>query len=107
MAKKLAVNVLVVGEDGSPHALYAGETVPDWAAEQVGEHCFDADRDDEDVAPELESEEGSSGIPPKSGRGSGAKAWASYAQANGLDVDEDASKDDIIAALEAAGVPTE
>jgi hypothetical protein len=99
MAKKLAVNVLVVGEDGSPHALYAGET--------VGEHCFDADRDDEDVAPELESEEGSSGIPPKSGRGSGAKAWASYAQANGLDVDEDASKDDIIAALEAAGVPTE
>lgn len=106
MAKKLAVNVLVVGEDGSPHALYAGDEVPAWAKDQVGDHCFDADRDDADEAPELESEEGS-GIPPKSGRGSGAKAWADYAQAHGLNVDEDASKDDIIAALEAAGVPTE
>lgn len=107
MAKKLAVNVLVVGEDGSPVALLAGDEVPAWAKEQVGDHCFDGDSNDaDDDAPELESGEGG-GIPPKSGRGSGAQAWADYAQANGVDVDEDASKDDIIAALEAAGVPTE
>lgn len=107
MSKKLAVNVIVVGEDGSPVALLAGDKVPDWASEQVGDHCFEGHGDNNEGLPaELESEEGS-GIPPKSGRGSGAKAWVGYAQANGLDVDENASKDDIITALEAAGVPTE
>jgi hypothetical protein len=47
------------------------------------------------------------GPPPKSGRGSGVKAWADYAKASDVDVDEAATKEQIIAALDAAGVPTE
>jgi hypothetical protein len=47
------------------------------------------------------------GPPPKSGRGSGRDAWADYAEANGVEVTEADSKDDVIAACEAAGVPVE
>lgn len=46
-------------------------------------------------------------VPPKSGTGSGRAAWASYAQDNGLAFDNSSSRDDIIAALAAAGIPTE
>ncbi|HWU21556.1 MAG TPA: hypothetical protein VN088_08525 [Nocardioides sp.] len=45
--------------------------------------------------------------PPRSGRGSGTEAWASYAASNGVAVEDGASRDDIIAALDEAGVPTE
>lgn len=46
------------------------------------------------------------GIPPKGGAGSSTEAWAAYA-AGKVEVGPDATRDDIIAALEAAGVPTE
>lgn len=46
-------------------------------------------------------------VPPKGGPGSGRPAWAEYAAANGIVVtDEMRSRDDIIAALDLAGVPT-
>ena len=38
--------------------------------------------------------------PPTSGRGSGRDAWASYAALLGFEVDDDMSRDDIIAALD-------
>lgn len=46
-------------------------------------------------------------IPAKSGPGSGKQAWWQYAERNGVTVPEDPSRDDIIDACEAAGVPTE
>jgi hypothetical protein len=47
-------------------------------------------------------------VPPRGGAGSGRDAWAAYATAHGVEVTEDmASRDDIIAALDKAGVPTE
>lgn len=46
-------------------------------------------------------------LPPKSGAGSGKDAWAAYAAAKGVTVAGEASRDDIIAACAAAGVPTE
>lgn len=46
-------------------------------------------------------------IPPKGGAGSGKEAWADYAAERGVEVDEDATRDEIVAALDAAGVPTE
>ena len=46
-------------------------------------------------------------VPPRSGAGSGAAAWAVYARASGLDVPADAGRADIIAALTAAGLPVE
>lgn len=46
-------------------------------------------------------------LPPKAGPGASAAAWRAYAGAHGVEVPEDAKRDDIIAALEAASVPTE
>jgi hypothetical protein len=45
--------------------------------------------------------------PPKGGAGSGADVWAAYASDNDVTVPDGASRDDIIAALDSAGVPTE
>lgn len=45
--------------------------------------------------------------PPKDGSGSGKAAWHTYAAAIGVEVPADASRDDVIAAIEAAGKPTE
>lgn len=44
--------------------------------------------------------------PPKAGPGSGKAAWATYAEAFGVEVPADASRDDIVEACEAAGVAT-
>ncbi|MFG3710890.1 hypothetical protein [Micromonospora sp. NPDC047730] len=45
--------------------------------------------------------------PPRAGAGSGADAWAAFAAANGVQVDADASRNDIIAACVRAGVIAE
>lgn len=45
--------------------------------------------------------------PPKNGKGSGTDAWVAYAAAHGVEVGEDAKRDDVISALDAAGVPSE
>lgn len=47
------------------------------------------------------------GPPPQSGRGSGTDAWVAYAASAGVDVPDDAGRDDIIAAVAAAGHPVE
>lgn len=46
-------------------------------------------------------------VPPRGGPGSAAPAWRDYAAAVGVEVAADASRDDVIAALELAGKPTE
>lgn len=48
MARVLAVNVLVLDEPGPPVLLTAGKPVPAKYADQVGDHCFadDADNDE-------------------------------------------------------------
>lgn len=46
--------------------------------------------------------------PPMGGPGSGRDAWAAYASTQGVTVtDEMRSRDDVVAALKAAGKPTE
>ena len=45
--------------------------------------------------------------PPQHGAGSSKTAWADYASAAGVDVGAHASRDDIIAACQAAHVPTD
>lgn len=49
----------------------------------------------------------SAAAPPKAGPGSSAEAWRTYAAGVGVEVEADASRDDVIAALKAAGKPTE
>ncbi len=46
-------------------------------------------------------------IPPKGGAGSGAEHWRAYAAKVDVEIADDASREDVIAALEAAGKPTE
>lgn len=60
-----------------------------------------------DESPAAESEQLEVAAPPKAGPGSSAEAWRVYAAGLGVDVADDASRDDVIAALEAAGKPTE
>lgn len=57
---------------------------------------------------EAAKDEKSGAVPPaKSGPGSGKKAWQDYAETVGVNVDESADRDAIIAAVAAAGQPTE
>lgn len=56
---------------------------------------------------DVESEATSDGPPPKAGRGSGKEAWAAYAEKLDVDVDADATRDDIVAAVAAAGHPVD
>jgi hypothetical protein len=49
---------------------------------------------------------GSSDVPPRSGPGSGAMEWRAYAGKVGVDVADDASREDVLAALDASGKPT-
>lgn len=84
-----------------------GDTLPAWAVKAVTNPKVWADG-----APAAESAStgstGGAAVPPKGGPGSGKEAWAAYATAKGVEVtDEMRSRDDIIAALEKAGVPTE
>ncbi|MEV4767794.1 hypothetical protein [Micromonospora humida] len=51
--------------------------------------------------------QGDDGPPPKGGPGSDAEAWRAYAAGKGIEVPADAKRPAIIAALDAAGVPTE
>ncbi len=44
--------------------------------------------------------------PPKSGAGSGKEAWSAYATSLGAEVKPEATREDIIAAIEQAGFPT-
>lgn len=73
------------------------DQVPDWAARLITNPKAWAGGQ----PPELEPK---SKVPT---RRQGAKVWAGYAKDNGVDVAEDAERDDIIAALEKAGVPVQ
>lgn len=66
--------------------------------EDDSEDLADGDGEDEDA--ELPS------VPPRTGKGSNAAAWAEYAEAANVDITGLTSRGDIIVALEAAGVPT-
>lgn len=45
--------------------------------------------------------------PPQSGRGASAEKWREYAASQGVEVAEDAKRDDVIDALRAAGKPVD
>jgi hypothetical protein len=57
--------------------------------------------------PEPTPEPERSEIPPKGGAGSGVEAWKAYATSKDVTVADDATRDEIIAALDDVGIPTE
>lgn len=96
--KAVNANVLVFDPvTGASHLIEKGEVPPKELRDQLGDHLF-VDSGEQDEA---------SGVPARTGKGSSKDAWAEYAAANGVDVDATASRDDIIAACESAGVPVE
>lgn len=99
-AARLAYSVVVNDADGNPVTITPNEDVPDWAVDQIHDHCY---ADDGAAA----TGEGDGGPPPKAGRGSGKDAWSAYADSVEVTVDGEATRDDIIAAIEAAGHPVE
>lgn len=78
------------------------DRIPAAALRQIGDHAFaDAEVDDGD------QDGGGTGggdteAPPRSGRGSGVEAWRVFAEQHDVEVAADASREDIIAACEAA-----
>lgn len=61
---------------------------------------------DEDGKPLEVTGDGDSGVPPRTGAGSGRDEWAAYAGDNNVEVTDEMNRDAIIAALDAAGIAT-
>ena len=121
-ARRLAVYVTVAGDPSSGQGFATfgpDDEVPDWAAKQMGDHVWanggsDPDADaaaraaaDADAKAKADADAAASGIPARAGAGSSKEAWTEYAGSLNVDVAEAKTRDDIIAAIEAAGHPTE
>lgn len=83
------------------------DEVPDWAARLITNPdaweggqapSFDDVEDEDEDSPQ---------VPPRGGPGSGAEAWRAYAAALGVEVASDASRDEVVAALEDQGKPVD
>ncbi|MFD5838219.1 hypothetical protein ACFWHV_32420 [Streptomyces collinus] len=108
MARRLRTFVHVDGTAYGPD-----DDVPAKVAEQIGGHAWEDDSDqdgDEPAAVGFEdpagkrSAAGASEAPPRSGRGSGIEAWRAFLADNEIAADADASREDLIAAAEGAGL---
>jgi len=103
MSRRLVANVTMMSDDGMVAHFPVGMSdsdLPEWAAARI----TNPDVWEQPVVdlPSVVVE-----VPPKSGAGSSVSAWASYASTNDVSVKPDAKRDDVIAACEAAGVPTD
>jgi hypothetical protein len=89
-----------------------GTDVPPEVAEKIGAHAWEPDEDDQGegegaqigVEDPTTTQSPGDEPPARSGRGSGIDAWRKFAEQNGVEYDTDASRDEIIAACEAAGI---
>lgn len=98
MARRLIAYVHVDGVAYGPDS-----KVPADVAKRIGDHAWtDADEAAADEQPAGGGQ--STEAPPRSGRGSGVDAWRAFAEQHDVEVAADASREDIIAACEAAGV---
>ncbi|MCU8589927.1 MULTISPECIES: hypothetical protein [unclassified Streptomyces] len=99
MARRLTAYVHVDGEWYGPDS-----KVPARVASKIGEHAWEDGPETAVVAGSGTKEPPIIEAPPRSGRGSGVEAWLAFAEAYGVGTDSDMSRDDVIAACEAAGV---
>lgn len=102
--------VYVTDDTGAVHAFGPDSVVPDWAEAKISNpHVWDKEADpdievgSQDGPDEVDDDHGD-GPPPQGGAGASRAKWAAYAQANGVVVQEDWKREDIIAACEAARV---
>lgn len=80
--------------DGDPRVFGPSDVVPDDVAELI------TNPDVWVTGTELDDED-ESDRPPLTGKGSGKGAWTDYAESLGIEVPEDASRDDIVALVDA------
>ncbi|MEV8349055.1 hypothetical protein ACFVTT_15640 [Streptomyces niveus] len=100
MSRRLIAYVHVDGVAYGP-----GDEIPAAVLRQIGDHAFaDAEVDDADQDDNGDGSGGDVEAPPRSGRGSGVEAWRKFAEQHDVEVAPDASREDIIAACEAAEV---
>lgn len=106
MARRLRTNVHVGGRWYGPN-----DEVPEDVAARIGDHAWADDSDQDGEEPAVGFEEPGAGTPPstaeappRSGRGSGVEAWRKFAEQNGIGTDSDMTREEIIAAAEAAGL---
>jgi hypothetical protein len=92
MARRLKLSVVVGSQ------VYVGGDVPptDVAKQITNPDAWEGEPDVED-----DGGDSGSGEPPRSGRGSGEDVWREYATGLGIDVPDDAGRDDIVALVDA------
>lgn len=105
--KKLAAFVHVADESGDVHQFGPGDDVPEWVARKVTNPLAWATEDGKSEPEPAESTAPEVPIPPKGGPKATAEAWAAYAKAKGYEIEGDATRKEIIEALETDGIPTE
>ncbi|MFJ7069197.1 hypothetical protein [Streptomyces sp. NPDC101115] len=94
MGGRLRAYVHIDGQAYGP-----GDELPAAVARRIGKHAF-VDDDEAGAGGDTDGVE----APPRSGRGSGIEAWRAFAEQNGVDTDDEMSRDDVIAAAERAGL---
>lgn len=101
--KAVNANVLLFDQvTGERHYVAKGQVPDKEIADQLGDHLF--------TDPPAADDSGNDGrVPPQSGNGSGKAAWVAYAASLDppVEVADDATRDDIIAAVAEAGHPVE
>jgi hypothetical protein len=109
MGRRLAGYVPV--HDGDQTTWYGpDDDIPADVAKKIGDHAWiDDDQDDQAEAGDDSGQPDGGGPtpPPLGGAGSGADAWIGYARELGVDVDDDAKRDDVVDAIREAGHPVE
>jgi hypothetical protein len=113
---RLTTTVYVVDPDGRNRPFGPGADLPDWAVTQISNpDVWDGHVPDHLAQPakggegarqgdEVSAQKGGGQAPPRAGKGSGRDAWAAYAAERGVQVDDDASRDDIIDQLTERGL---
>ena len=114
MPGRLASFVHVRDGDDVTHVFGPDDEIPDWAAAKITNPKAWAQAPDVVIGVDA-SQDGNpasdgdgaaptpgDGRPPKTGQGSSREVWAAYAAVRGLDVPAEATKAEIIAAVEAA-----
>lgn len=101
---RLVSSVYVLDDKGAGRVFGPGDDVPKWAALKMGAHCFEGGVHPYPGGGAAAAVEGP---PAKAGPGSSKAAWLAYAAGHGVELDGEPSREDIIAALDAAGIATE
>lgn len=104
--KQLAAHVHVRDLAGRTAVFGPGDAVPAWARKQIrNPKAWGGDEPADSSPVEVPVPVGAGDLeaPPRSGKGSGAAEWRAFAERKGVDVDQDATREDVIAACEAAG----